>query len=160
KEGGDMRHAIVLTILAALAIPAATARAATKAVVTIDAAPHAIVYGASTGLTGTVSPGKRDIQVSVLSQSCATGALPALAPSQVTDAVSTDASGAWATPDTPATTTAYAARAEGSTSSTIRVAVKPRVMLRRIARHRYSATVLAAQSFAGRKASFQRFRPS
>src|SRR5262249_56496180 len=81
-------------------------------------------------------------------------------PSQVTDIVSTDASRAWATPDTPATTTAYAARAEGSTSSTIRVAVKPRVMLRRIARHRYSATVLAAQSFAGRKASFQRFRPS
>src|SRR5204863_7691915 len=41
--GGDMRYAIVLSLLAALAVPAAVGAA--KSTVTISAQPRAVVYG-------------------------------------------------------------------------------------------------------------------
>jgi hypothetical protein len=80
-----MRPVLVLSLLAALAVPAASTAASTKAIVTIDASPHTVVYGTSTALSGTVLPAKADVEVSILSQGCATGSLPALAPSQAID---------------------------------------------------------------------------
>jgi hypothetical protein len=153
-----MRYVVVLSLLAALAVPVAAGAA--KSTVTISAQPRAVVYGSSTTLSGGVAPAKANVQVHVLSQTCSAGHLPALAPTQVLETVSTQPDGAWSTTASPVAITAYAAKANGDTSATIRVGVRPQVTLIRIAPHRYRTVVLAAQSFAGAKASFQRFRPA
>jgi hypothetical protein len=51
-------------------------------------------------------------------------------------------------------------QAKGLTSSAVTVNVKPLLRLSRVGHHRYSLSVSAAQSFTGKVATFQRFRPA
>jgi hypothetical protein len=153
------RHALVLFVLVALGASTVALAAATKSV-TIAARPHAVVYGAATTLSGVALPAKENEKVSVLSQACAHGTLLPLAPSKPELTATTAATGAWSAAVSPTVTTGYAARARGMTSSPIRVGVRPQVSLAKLAAHRYQARVLAAQSFAGKKALFQRYRPA
>src|SRR5205823_13093707 len=54
--------------------------------------------------------------------------------------------------------TAYTAKSKSSTSPAATANVAPRLLLRKVRKHRYSVQVSAAQSFAGKKATFQRYR--
>jgi hypothetical protein len=54
--------------------------------------------------------------------------------------------------------TAYTVKSKNLTTSALTVGVKPRLRLGRVSRHHYSLRVFAAQSFAGKVATFQRFR--
>ena len=56
--------------------------------------------------------------------------------------------------------TAYTVKSKNLTSSAATVGVKPRLRLAKVARHRYSLSVFAAQSFAGKSATFERYRPA
>ena len=58
----------------------------------------------------------------------------------------------------PLKNTLYTVKVKSSTSKAISVKVRPRVRLRKLAPQRYALRVFAAQSFAGRYASFQRYR--
>ena len=70
--------------------------------------------------------------------------------------MTTTTGGAYTTQVTPLKQTAYTVKLKNSSSLASTVKVRPLLRLRKVARHRYSLTVSAAQSFAGKYASFQR----
>ena len=78
--------------------------------------------------------------------------------SPVTDTVTTTTGGAFSFPTQPLKKTAYSVKSKNLTSSAATVNVQPRLRLSKVARHRYSVKVSAAQSFVGKVATFQRFR--
>ena len=53
---------------------------------------------------------------------------------------------------------AYTVKFKNSTSRAATIKVDPRLRLGKVARHRYMLRVFAAQSFAGKYATFQRYR--
>ena len=65
--------------------------------------------------------------------------------------------GAYSVAVQPLMNTAYTVKLRNTTSNAVTVSVRPRLQLARIAAHRYSLRVTAAQSFDGKYAGFQRF---
>ena len=57
----------------------------------------------------------------------------------------------------PLMNTVYRVKVKNTTSPTVTAKVRPRLRLRKPAAHRYSLRVFAAQSFAGKYATFQRY---
>ena len=57
----------------------------------------------------------------------------------------------------PGRNTVYTVKAGATTSDPLTVKVRPRLRLGRVGAHRYSLRVFAAQKFAGRYATFQRY---
>jgi hypothetical protein len=53
--------------------------------------------------------------------------------------------------------TIYSAKIKSTTSNALNVSVRPRLTLRLVAAHRFLVRVTAAQTFAGKYASFQRY---
>jgi plastocyanin len=119
--------------------------------ISLTATPLSVVYGASDTLSGTLSSHKAGENVDVLAQQCG-----AAAPSKLTTVVTT-ANGAYTAGVKPLMNTAYTAKLRSLTSSAVTVTVRPKLALRKLAAHRYSLRVSAAQSFAGKYASFQRY---
>jgi plastocyanin len=131
-----------------------TISVATAAAVSITATPKAVVYGAKVTLAGKLASGQAGQSLQLLAQQCgASGSTPLAT-------VTTTTGGAFtyqAKP--PLMETAYTVKlSKNSTSSAATVKVQPRLRLGKVARHRYTVRVLAAQSFAGKSASFQRYR--
>ena len=62
----------------------------------------------------------------------------------------TGTDGAWSYAAQPRIQTAYTVQYRNSTSGAVTVNVRPRLSLRRVAVHRYSVTVFAGGSFAGK----------
>jgi hypothetical protein len=58
----------------------------------------------------------------------------------------------------PLKKTAYTAKLKGSTSSAATAGVQPRLHLEKTAKRHYALSVSAAQTFAGKFATFQRYR--
>ncbi len=124
---------------------------AAPASVTIAVTPMTVVYGGRATVTGTVSSHAANEKVAVLAQACGeSAAKPAVT-------ATTTSGGAYSASVQPLKNTAYTVRWKTAASSAVTVKVRPRLRLGKVAAHRYSVRVTAADSFAGKAVSFQRF---
>ncbi len=117
----------------------------------LAAAPRLIAYGATVTLSGTLSTHKTGENIDILGQACG-----ASAATKVTT-VQTTANGVFSASVQSPTNTTYTAKVRNTTSSVASVSVRPKVVLGRVAAHRYSLRISATQSFAGKYANFQRY---
>ena len=101
-------------------------------------------------LSGRVASGRSNESVAVYAQRYGSGSFA------LVTTVLTDAGGAWTVIVRPAIGTTYKAVWNGSTTSTVGVAVRPAVSLRTLERRRLATHVAAARSFAGRVVQLQR----
>jgi hypothetical protein len=118
---------------------------------TLAAAPQRVVYGAKVTLSGTLSTHKTGENVDVLAQACGASAATKLM------TVQTTTNGAFSAIVQPLMNTTYTTKVRNTTSNAATGSVRPSLRLGKLAPHRYSLRVSAAQSFAGKYASFQRY---
>ena len=118
---------------------------------TLAATPQLVIYGGSVTLTGTLSNQKVGENVDVLAAPCGQTAA-----TKVTT-VQTTTGGAFTAVVRPLKNTLYTVKVKNTTSNAVSEKVRPKLRLRKLAAHRYSLRVLAAQSFAGKYGTFQRF---
>lgn len=114
--------------------------------------PKAVVYGHKTTLAGTLATQQAGQSVQILATECGTTT------SKLVTSVTTTTGGKFTYAAQPLKKTAYAVKVKSSTSAAATAGVMPRLVLRRVAKHRYSVQVSAAESFAGKVATFQRYR--
>ena len=118
--------------------------------VTIQAAQQVVDFRRSTTIAGVVSNGKAGEAVLVQGQECGKPV-----PSGLATATSTSG-GAWSYTARPTINTSYQVRWRTFTSPQLTVRVRPKVALRKQRAGRFTATVIAAQSFVGRNVVLQR----
>jgi plastocyanin len=118
----------------------------------LAAAPGVAVYGRKVTLSGTLASQQAGESLQILVQQCGEAASTRIA------TVTTTTGGAFSYQTQPLKNTAYTVKFKNVTSSAATVKVRPRLRLGKIAPHRYSLRVFAAQSFAGKYATFQRYR--
>lgn len=118
---------------------------------TLSATPRTVVYGGKITLTGTLSSHKVGEKVDVLATPCGQTAA-----NKVTT-VQTTTGGAYTAVVQPLKNTVYTVKVKNTSSQAVTVKVRPRLRLRKVAAHRYSLRVFAAQSFAGKYGTFQRY---
>ncbi len=118
---------------------------------TLAAKPPAVVYGGSVTLTGALSNAKVGENVDVLATACGQNAATKAA------TVQTTTGGAYTAVVKPLVNTVYTARIRNTSSSPVTVKVAPRLRLGKVAPRRYSLRVFAAQTFAGKYGTFQRY---
>jgi plastocyanin len=118
----------------------------------VTVTPKNVVYGRKSTLAGTLATQQAGQSVQVVATECGTTT------SKLVSTVTTTTGGKFTYAAQPLKKTAYAVKVKNSTSSAVTANVMPRLVLRKVARHRYSVQVSAAQSFAGRSATFQRYR--
>jgi plastocyanin len=123
----------------------------TAVTVTLAAEPKIVRYGRSTVLSGRISTARANETVSIFAQRCRDTAF-----SKVGEA-KTEANGTWTFGTKPLDRTNFRAQWGSVNSDPALVRVRPRITLAKLAAHRYRARVFAAQSFAGRSISFQRW---
>lgn len=117
----------------------------------LTAKPLLLIYGGKVTLSGALSTQKTGESIDVLAQQCGTNT-----PSKTATVLTTTA-GAYASTAQPLMNTAYSTKLRNVASAAVTVRVRPRPRLAKVAAHRYSLRVFAAQSFAGKYASFQRY---
>ena len=108
-----------------------------------------VTYGDQTTVSGTVSSGKADEQVLVLSQPFGSSA-------QQIATLMTGAGGTFSYVTAPTILTVYSVRWKSTTSQPVTVQVRPRLTLTRTSRTRLFAKITATPSFAGRSIYLQR----
>lgn len=118
---------------------------------TLSAKPQAVVFGGKVTLTGTLSSQKVGENVDVLATACGQTAA-----TKVTT-VQTTTGGAYTAVVQPLKNTVYTVKVKNTSSPAVTVKVRPRLRLGKVAPHRYSLRVFAAQSFAGKYGTFQRY---
>jgi plastocyanin len=122
---------------------------------TLVASPRALNYGSTTTLSGALSTGLANQKVDILSQPCGDNA------TKVIGSVTTTTSGNFTYPTQTALNTSYQVRykpaATTYSSPLVPVSVRPIVVLKRNAAHRFTTQVVAAQSFVGKAVVFQRW---
>ena len=128
-----------------------TVNVAQKLTSSLTATPTAVVYGRKLTLAGKLASQQAGQSLQVLAQQC--GASNSTKIGNVT----TTTGGAFSFPAQPLKQTAYTVKLNNLTSSAVTGKVKPRLQLNRVARHRFVVHVFAAQSFAGKYATFQRY---
>ena len=119
--------------------------------ISLAAAPHLIAFGGKVTLSGILSTHKAGENVDVLALPCGSPAASKVL------TVQTTANGAFSALVQPLMNTAYTVKVRNTTSSAAGVSVRPKLRIGKVAPHRYSIRVTAAQSFAGKYASFQRY---
>ena len=117
----------------------------------LKATPKTVVYGAKSTLDGKLASGQSGQSVQIREQMCGETKSTAVA------TVTTTAAGAFSYQAQPVKKTTYTLNNKGATA-TIGVGVAPSLQLKKVGRHRFSVQVSAAQSFAGKIATFQRYR--
>lgn len=118
---------------------------------TLAVKPGVVVYGGKVALSGVLSSLKVGENVDILAQACGQNAATKLT------TVQTASSGAFVAVVTPRKNTVYTANVKKTTSNAVSEKVRPRLRLGKVAPHRYSLRVFAAESFAGKYATFQRY---
>jgi plastocyanin len=118
---------------------------------TLTAQARRVVYGAKLTLTGTLSTQKVGESVDVSVTPCGQTAASRAA------TVQTTTGGAYTAVVTPLKNTSYTARLRNMASAPATVTVAPSLRLGKVAPRRYSLRVAAAQTFAGKYATFQRY---
>jgi plastocyanin len=121
---------------------------------TLSSAPQIVIFSAQVRLSGVLSTQTVGENVDVLATECGQTA------AVKTPTVQTTTGGAFTTALRPARNTQYTVRSKSTTSKSISVKVRPRLRLGKVAAHRYTVRVFAAQTFAGKYASLQRFNGS
>jgi hypothetical protein len=129
-----------------------TVTVATAPAVSLAAAPKTVVYGQKVSLTGTLASQQSGQSLQVFAQQCGASAATKLA------AATTTTGGAYSYQTQLLKQTTYTVKFKNSSSGAATVKVQPRLRLGKLGRHRYSVRVFAAQSFAGKYATFQRYR--
>jgi plastocyanin len=118
------------------------------------AEPQSAIYASKVTLTGQLSSRKAGENLVVLATPCGR--------SEVTKAATlqTVSGGEYSVDLRTQRNTVYTAQVGATKSEPMSVKVSPRVRLGRVGAHRYSVRVFAAQKFAGRYATFQRYNAS
>ena len=116
----------------------------------LTAAPKVVVYGGKSNVAGTLASAQSGQAVQIQGTECGTSTSKLLA------TVNSTTGGKFTYAATPLKKTAYTAKMKGSTSPATTVGVEPKLQLKKVSRHHYSLQVLAAESFAGKLATFQR----
>jgi plastocyanin len=119
--------------------------------VTLSAAPSTVVYGVKVTLSGTLSTHETGENVDVLAQPCGASAATKML------TVQTTTNGVFSAIVPPLKNATYTVKVRNTTSHTATVSVRPALRFGKVASHRYSLRVRAAQSFAGKYANFQRY---
>jgi plastocyanin len=114
--------------------------------------PKVVVYGGKSTLAGKLASGQSGQSIQIKAQACGE------TKSTLVATVTTTAGGAFTYQAQPSKKTAYTLSNKGLTAS-ISVNVAPSLLLSKIGRHHYMVQVTAAQSFVGKVATFQRYRP-
>jgi plastocyanin len=128
-----------------------TVNAAPGSTLSLTATPKVALYGRSATLTGQLASGQANQKVDIFKQECGASALTKFT------TVTTAAGGAYTLSVQPRRNTTYQARFRSSSSSQALEKVRPRVTLRKLAPRKFRVTVLAADSYAGKFALFQRY---
>jgi plastocyanin len=131
-----------------------TVTVARAPLVSLAVTPKVVVYGRKVSLSGALATQQAGESLQLLAQPCGEAAPTPLA------TVTTTTGGAFSYQAQPLKNTVYTVKFKNFTSSTATVKVRPRLRVGKIAPHRYSLRVFAAQSFAGKYATFQRYRPA
>jgi plastocyanin len=116
--------------------------------------PKAVVYGLKSTLAGTLASKLSGQSVQIQGTECGTTT------SKLLTTVTSTTGGKFSYAASPLKKTAYTAKVKGSTSPPATLVVQPRLQLKKVAKHRFTLSVSAAQSFAGKLATFQRYRPA
>jgi plastocyanin len=119
--------------------------------VSLAGAPQALAYGGKVTLTGALSTHTVGASIDVMAQQCGQAAATKVA------TVQTATAGAFTAVVQPFANTTYTAKSKAATSSPVAVKVKPQLRLARVAAHRYSIRVVAAETMAGKYSAFQRY---
>lgn len=119
---------------------------------TLTVTPKTVSYGRKTTLAGRLVSGQAAQSLQVLALQCGASAATKVA------TVTTATGGTFSYPAQPLKGTAYTVKAKNLTSSAATVKVLPSLRLSKVARHRFALRVSAAESFAGKYATFQRYR--
>ena len=114
---------------------------------TLSSAPRTVVYGTKVTLSGTLSTHKTGENVDVFAQACGASA------ATKTMTVQTTTNGVFSAIVPPLMNTTYMVKVRNTTSPAATVSVRPTLRLGKLAPHRYSLRVSAAQSFAGKYAT-------
>jgi plastocyanin len=122
---------------------------------TLAAKPQIVVYGGKTTLSGAASSQQAGQNVDLLGSAC--GVAPASTAASKVTTVATTTGGAFSALVQPLKNTTYTAKLRNTSSQAVTVKVRPRLRLGKVALKRYSLRVSAAQSFAGKYATFQRY---
>ena len=114
--------------------------------------PKSVVYGGKSTLAGKLASGQSGQSIQVHAQACGE------TKSTLVATVMTTAGGAFSYQAQPSKKTTYTLSNKGlSTSAPVGVA--PSLLLSKTARHHFKLQITAAQSFVGKLATFQRYRP-
>jgi plastocyanin len=129
-----------------------TVTVAKAPLVSLAVTPKVVVYGRQVTLSGTLASQQAGESLQLLAQQCGEAAPTPLA------TLTTTTAGAFSYQAQPLKQTVYTVKFKNFTGSAATVKVRPRLRLVKLAPHRYSLRVFAAQSFAGKYATFQRYR--
>jgi plastocyanin len=124
---------------------------APPATLTLFAQPDGAIYANRVTLTGELSTRKAGENVVVLATPCGRSEPTKAATMQTTSG------GEYTIGLRPGRNTVYTVQAGATKSPEVAVKVSPRLRLGRVGAHRYTLRVFAAQKFAGRYATFQRY---
>jgi plastocyanin len=119
----------------------------------LTVAPKTVVYGNKAKLAGKLATGQSGQSVQIHALACGDTR------STLVATITTTANGAFTYQAQPLKKTAYTLSNKGLTADAS-VGVAPSLSLKKTGRHRYSLSVSAAQSFSGKVATFQRYRPA
>ena len=119
----------------------------------LTVAPKTVVYGNKAKLSGKLATGQSGQSVQIHALACGD------TKSTLVATITTTANGAFSYAAQPLKKTAYTLSNKGLTADAS-VGVEPSLTLKKTGRHRYSLSVAAAQSFSGKVATFQRYRPA
>jgi len=121
---------------------------------TLTVLPKTVPYGRKVAVAGALASKLSGQQLQVLALQCGV-----TAPTKLTT-ITTTTGGAFTYQAQPLKGTAYSVQNKGVTSVSVSAAVMPRLRLGKVASHKYSLQISAGDSFAGRYATFQRYRSS
>jgi plastocyanin len=131
-----------------------TVTVSTPLATTLTVAPKTVPYGRKVTLAGALTSKLSGQQLQVLALQCG-----ATAPTKLAN-VTTTTGGAFTYQAQPLKGTAYSVQNKGVTSVSVSAAVLPRLRLGKVARHKYSLNISAGDTFAGKYATFQRYKSS
>jgi len=113
--------------------------------------PGAVVFGGKVTVSGTLTDKQSGESLQVIALQCGASSSTAVA------TIKSTTGGAFSYQAQPLRDTTYSVRVKNSDSSTVAARVLPLLRLGKVARHRYTLHVSAAESFAGKVATFQRY---
>ena len=146
-----MKKLITIAILSALcAAPAAAA----PTTLTLKASTTVVAYGGTTTLSGVLSTLKSGQRVDIMSQECGQGGFKKLA------TVTTTTNGAFTYAAKPTQNTNFQAKQKNISSPTALVQNTPVLVLKKLAKNKFTVSLTAAQTFVGKFVVFQRLRNS